>query len=681
MAESTLRVSRGRPVSNTPTFSTREFFFSRKASLEKPLDIPRKDRSEVTQNIINKQREIRKLLKPAAKSSASDDPGESNPETTILARKASSYQAFIDRYRNASVATPILCGSLADWKKRKNIPDSVKVFIIKGGYEDMKRSLELRGWAENTDTESPCFDFKWTLSAKDIQYDKLLDNQMVNHFFKNREITTKVGLTSNLKASQENAETYYPQTFHLGDATELADFASYFKFNKAISILKSFIARKVGTNYSYAIVAMCLSIAKRSLADVDDELECTSGLSQDMGAVTLSEWAVLRTVSLADPTRQIDDGELSMAKSTRITKPAECAMSSDDLHAQVEAVLNQMRSKSPQYSLNGMRNMWIIKPSGKSRGRGVEVKRNLSEIAASIKACPEGETLICQKYIENPQVIHGYKFDIRVWVLVTNWNPLTVYIWRQPYVRFASEKFDPEYKDISAYVHLVNNSINKNNPTFNARNEELKVDDYMWFRQDYEKWLHQTYCTKQKHNTPWLHEPPFTAESMGFDINVALSGKYGIDYHRPQTQPIPQSPQCDQCEDLWSTTIKPQIKDIVVSSLWSVVDSVEHRTGSSELFGYDFMVSDDNKVWLIEVNSSPAMDYSTHVTAPLIKLVMEDTVRVLIDLPKVSRADPGEWELAYQSEITVQRPPVHPRNLEISGKSMRKPVPVVNLRH
>ena len=29
------------------------------------------------------------------------------------------------------------------------------------------------------------------------------------------------------------------------------------------------------------------------------------------------------------------------------------------------------------------------------------------------------------------------------------------------------------------------------------------------------------------------------------------------------------------------------------------------------MFGYDFMIDERLNVWLIEVNSSPAMDYST----------------------------------------------------------------------
>merc|ERR1712194_446084 len=68
---------------------------------------------------------------------------------------------------------------------------------------------------------------------------------------------------------------------------------------------------------------------------------------------------------------------------------------------------------------------------------------------------------------------------------------------------------------------------------------------------------------------------------------------------------------------------------------------------SVELFGYDFMLSAGEKptVWLIEVNSSPAMDYSTHVTTPLVKKVMEDTAKVLVDRQEDPSCDIGEWEL------------------------------------
>ena len=49
----------------------------------------------------------------------------------------------------------------------------------------------------------------------------------------------------------------------------------------------------------------------------------------------------------------------------------------------------------------------------------------------------------------------------------------------------------------------------------------------------------------------------------------------------------------------------------MIHSLKSVQDMVENRKNSFEMFGYDFMIDEDGVPWLIEINSSPAMDYST----------------------------------------------------------------------
>ena len=62
---------------------------------------------------------------------------------------------------------------LIEWKKKQRINPETKVFIILGGYGDLKHSLMERGWIENPDPTSLCFDVKWTLYAKDIIYDKL----------------------------------------------------------------------------------------------------------------------------------------------------------------------------------------------------------------------------------------------------------------------------------------------------------------------------------------------------------------------------------------------------------------------------------------------------------------------------------------------------------------------------
>merc|ERR1712224_453637 len=66
-------------------------------------------------------------------------------------------------------------------------------------------------------------------------------------------------------------------------------------------------------------------------------------------------------------------------------------------------------------------------------------------------------------------------------------------------------------------MHLVNNSIVKDHPTFYQKNEELQTRGLMWFRQDFERWLHsRSGCTG---STPFLTPPPYTCSTYGVDFS------------------------------------------------------------------------------------------------------------------------------------------------------------------
>jgi len=66
-----------------------------------------------------------------------------------------------------------------------------------------------------------------------------------------------------------------------------------------------------------------------------------------------------------------------------------------------------------------------MKPSDLSRGRGIEVHNDINKIFTYINE--EKDVFVAQKYIERPLIIHKRKFDIRQWVLVTDFNPLTIF--------------------------------------------------------------------------------------------------------------------------------------------------------------------------------------------------------------------------------------------------------------
>lgn len=114
-----------------------------------------------------------------------------------------------------------------------------------GGYLDVKKALRARGWVENPGYNSPCFDLKWTLQGREIDYGNLHDWQLVNHYEKNGSITTKVGLCRSLRnmhwVCNVDADDFYPKCFDLNDDDDYIHFEQYFKISKAQSVLKLYM--------------------------------------------------------------------------------------------------------------------------------------------------------------------------------------------------------------------------------------------------------------------------------------------------------------------------------------------------------------------------------------------------------------------------------------------------------
>lgn len=77
-----------------------------------------------------------------------------------------------------------------------------------------------------------------------------------------------------------------------------------------------------------------------------------------------------------------------------------------------------------------------------------------------------------QKYISNPLLYEGLKFDLRIYVLLASCEPLRIYIYNEGLVRLSTEKY--RFPDISnlhnMYMHLTNYAINKDSPKYEFNN-------------------------------------------------------------------------------------------------------------------------------------------------------------------------------------------------------------------
>ena len=92
---------------------------------------------------------------------------------------------------------------------------------------------------------------------------------------------------------------------------------------------------------------------------------------------------------------------------------------------------------------------------------------------------------------------------------------------------------------------------------------------------------------------------------------------------------------------------------------------VEWRDNTVGVYGLDLMVDSDLKMWLIEVNKSPCMAYSTSVTATLVPAFMEDLAKVIVD----NSQDTGDLKLLLSTPFV--REPQEVRSAEeftVTGK-------------
>ena len=114
-----------------------------------------------------------------------------------------------------------------------------------------------------------------------------------------------------------------------------------------------------------------------------------------------------------------------------------------------------------------IRQRWVIvKPDGSCQGKGIFLTNNAE------KACAYTPAAVAQEYV-GPFLIDGFKFDIRIYVLVTSCDPLRVYLYQEGIARFCTKPYcepnEENSKEIS--MHLTNFAINKKSDNFTCSSD------------------------------------------------------------------------------------------------------------------------------------------------------------------------------------------------------------------
>ena len=106
-----------------------------------------------------------------------------------------------------------------------------------------------------------------------------------------------------------------------------------------------------------------------------------------------------------------------------------------------------------EYNIFNIKEIYIVKPLASTHGKGVRILTDSTTVPT------KG---ILEKYIYNPHLINRRKYDMRIYVLVTGFRPLKIYIYDNGIIRFCSEKYTTDAEKLNNnYIHVTNYSVNK----------------------------------------------------------------------------------------------------------------------------------------------------------------------------------------------------------------------------
>jgi tubulin--tyrosine ligase len=233
---------------------------------------------------------------------------------------------------------------------------------------------------------------------------------------------------------------------------------------------------------------------------------------------------------------------------------------------------------------------WILKPGeDANRGHGIKVLDNLQKIQEfitfSFNSGPKRyRTCIIQRYIQKPLLVYRRKFDIRVFALATyqpnfekSEGTLRGWFYEEGYIRTSCKEYNLQAGNDNQYMHLTNDAVQKQSSDYGKYEAGNKIS-----YSDFDKLL------LKENQTSFFNK------------------------------------------------ILPQIKQRVAETFQAagkrLVGEVRSDYNGFEWLGFDFMLDEDMKLLLIEVNTNPCLETASCILLQrLIPQMLDQSLKIAVD--------------------------------------------------
>ena len=248
-----------------------------------------------------------------------------------------------------------------------------------------------------------------------------------------------------------------------------------------------------------------------------------------------------------------------------------------DLSVQPEqwniAVIDQCRQFFNYATLESNKEqLWIRKPGGAFHGRGITIHNGPKELYGMYGKCDKTLSggIIIMKYIANPALMSGHKFDMRTYLLIASTKPFVVF-YHDGFVRRSQNKYSTNAQDLSDVKAHITNS------------EEQSSENHFYG-------FHQ--------------------------LQEVLTHDYGF------------------ASDYMENTFRPHAMRVTNflfhSSMLSSKVKIQRESGRYQLFALDWIIDVDGKAHLLEANGFPLVtDYpGTGLTPDIFETMIDLVVAV-----------------------------------------------------